>query len=259
ELKATKNVSPDPRALPDTNLESLLAEFPLPATPSRAMAQEVRTEKPRVLKEKKPRSFKGVKRLALRTAVLALMATAGWTGVQALQDKEAGQVAGVTTATTPIPDATLTENPANKYKESFATVPFAQTEWENFADPDLGFTVRYPKNATNIVRTSTNAWFLRYDGYFLKVTVETTNDQLDGWWAKSKGFYEEGNTISKGTFKSRPAYIIRPTEPTKSSGTTYFVASKTGVTHIFVRDELDPETDDAKRITSMVNSLTLTN
>jgi hypothetical protein len=249
------------------NLEALLAEFsdapakdeiaePSPVVLTEVLPEPI-VEKPR--KERKPRSFKWMKRLAVRTVALALVGTAGWAGLQAIQKKnasaEVGQVAGATSdgAT----DILQEKDPAEKYKESYAIVPFDRTEWETYTDIDFGVSFRYPTNATNISKTigGSNIWFLRFNGYMMKISKEDTQDSLDTWWEKSANFYTDGATAAKGVFKSRPAWIITPTEVTKTSGTTYVVATKTGVMQVWVKDE-DPQTDDGQRIAKMLESLT---
>jgi hypothetical protein len=245
------------------SMEELLREFPIPEVPTRpapALAHAVQPE-PKAKKASKPRRW-SVKKMAVRTVAAALVVSVGWGGVKMVQGLSGeGEVAGAATTTSSQSTATAVgDNPTEKYKESYAIVPFDQTEWETQTDSEFGFSVRYPKNTSNRVKTigGSNVWFLRFDSYLMKITREETRDTLEQWWEKSRAFYELDSTVEKGVFKNRPAWIITPTIPAKHSGTTYIFATKTGVMQVWVKDE-DPETDDGKRITRMVESLTILN
>jgi len=212
---------------------------------------------------KPPRSWTGMRKLAVRTFAFALIGSVAWGSWQAIANHRAatpGVVAGVSTTTPSATSDPNSDNPAEKYKESYAILPFDQTVWETYTDPDFGFSVRYPKNTTNKVKTigGSNIWFLRFDSYLMKFTSESATDTLEDWWQKSQGFYSSDNSISKGIFKGRPAWIAKPTVPTTNSGTTYAFSTKTGIMTVWVKDE-DPLTDDGQRITKMVDSISFGN
>jgi hypothetical protein len=261
ERRAAAPVSLERELLP---IEPAVAEAPFSDTPTWLEEPSVpiaaTPQKPeKVRRERTPRSYVGLTRWAVRGFAMAAVGGIAFVGIQQLQGRaDTGTVAGVTSAA-PSPTVT-TENPAEKYKESFALLPFDQTTWETYTDQDLGFSVRYPTNTSNKVRTigGSNAWFLRFNGYLMKLTAETTQDTLDAWWEKSQGFYSDGATVKKGVFRGRPAWIVDPAEESITSGTTYIVGTKTGVLHVWVKDE-DPKTDDGQRLTKMVDSLTFTN
>lgn len=262
ELPAARPASQEvaPKPTPLVSMESVLAEFeqsfPEPAASQKAAVAP---------KEKPTRSFKGIKKFMLRTAVLGVLAVSGWGSLTLIRQRNlaGGEVAGASTTAEPTSNpgtGVAAENPAEKYKESYAILPFEQTEWQTYTDPDLGFSVRYPTNTTNLVKTigGNNVWFLRFDSYLLKVSREDTTDTLEEWWNKSQGFYQDGNTVTTGTFRGRPARIVKPTELAKNSGTTYIFATKTGVMQVWVKDE-DSLTDDGQRVARMVESFTVSN
>jgi hypothetical protein len=248
----------------DDNLEALLAEFspevitnPVIPIPVFETFVEKKVKPVKIKKEKTPRSFKGLRTFAIRSIAFALIGIIAWSGfkfVSAHNKGDVGQVAGVSTASTPNPD-----DSTEKYKESYAAVTFEDTQWETLTDTDLGFSIRYPKNASNLVRTvgGSNDWFLRFDGYMMRVSKEETVSNLDQWWAASKDFYADGNTSTKGTFKGHPAWIIKPLQTSITSGTTSVVSVPGGIMQVWTKDE-DPNTDDGKRLAKMVESFSFT-
>ncbi len=230
-------------------------------TPVAELQSDKAAKKEKPAKEARLRPKRRVKKFVFRLAVLALALTGGWKGLKAVQQKNiaasGGDVAG---ASTTAPSAKATADPADQYKESRAAIPFNLTEWQTYTDTDFGFTIHYPSNTSNKVKTigGDNIWFLRFDGYLMKFSKEETPNVLDEWWQKSAGFYADGNTTAKGVFKGHQAWIVTPTEKTATSGVTYIIGTKYGILQIWVKDE-DPTTADGQRIAKMVDSLTITN
>ena len=165
---------------------------------------------------------------------------------------EDGKVAGATMETVQVahhPD----------YKESQADVPFDKTEWETLTDTDFGISMTYPKNATNIERVigGSNIWLLRKQGYLMKFSIiDLAGQTTDDWWQGTKDGYAD-KLVTKGTFKSLPAYIIKTPTTTAVSGTTYLVQRSGSITEIWVKDE-PATTDDGLRLVKMVASLQVT-
>jgi hypothetical protein len=257
-----------PTAAPQAELrahtmDDLLREFPLPqaseSRPSPALAHTVHAT-PKVKRARKPIRIP-VKKIAVRTIAAGIIVGIGWNGLQFVQKYNAGDVAGATTIAKSESVASLVgDNPAEKYKESYTIIPFDQTEWETLTDSEFGFSIRYPKNTSNRVKTigGNNVWFLRFDSFLMKITREETQDTLEQWWEKSRGFYELDSTVTRGTFKGRPAWVVTPKIQDRNSGTSYIFAVKSGVMQVWVKDE-DPETDDGKRVARMLESFTISN
>jgi hypothetical protein len=253
----TEKVEPLP-TVTDDNLEALLAEFsPVAFVPEEpeVTVQAVAEEKPR--KEKKQRSFTGLRRLAIRTVGLALVVALGWGGLKTIQSKnlaEAGQVAGVSTDKS-VTGSGDSQNPAEEYKQSYAIVPFDQTEWTSYTDPDFGVSLRWPQNASNVLKTpgGSNIWFLRFDAYYMRITLDATTDTLESWWQKNSGFYTSDGSATKGTFKNHQAWIVTPTTATGNVGTTYIFQTPKGIMQVWTKS-FDPATDDGKRLAKMVDS-----
>lgn len=250
----------------DDNLEALLAEFSAPTTAT-AVAQPATAQtvkEPRVKKERRPRSFAGLRRFTVRAVALALVVAVGWNGLKFIQKKnmaaEAGQVAGVST-TSPRANSDATgSDPFNDHPESRALVSFDQTAWEPYADPDLGITMRWPKNASFLLKTpgSTNIWLVRFDSYMMRANIDATTNTLEQWWQANSSFYSSDGTPTKGTFKNRPAWIVPTTG--KVPGTTYIVQNSKGILQIWVESsDAAGSQDDQKRLAKLVDSLTISN
>lgn len=213
-------------------------------------------------------------RLTTRSLILAsflAIAFYGWQYVHPIFSKpDHGQVAGVTTSSLTDnsgnqngSNANSTQNEGNgekvsisEYAESFAEIPFAQTVWDEFKDPDFGLSLDYPKNTTNKVRVigGSNLWLLRKNGYLLKVSRIDTTDTLDAWWEKNKKDYAEGYSYNKGSFKNQPAIVGQPVQHDNTTGTQYFMRRGSVIFQIWIKEE-PPTTDDGQRIGRMLDSL----
>jgi hypothetical protein len=226
------------------------------------------------VKEKKSQRHP-VRRFVVRTAVWALILGGGYYGwatfkhttqanlQQALSNHPTSSVAGASTDSATTSSTAATADPTTNtdmsdrsYPESFAELPFDQTVWETTTDPDLGITIDYPKNTTNRVRIigGNNLWFLRKNGYLVKVSRFETSLQLNDWWAINKQDYTSDNTVDKTTFKNLPAWHVTPIDKTDYTGDSYFVRRNDSILQIWIKNE-DPTTDDGQRLQRMVNSL----
>lgn len=197
----------------------------------------------------------GFRRVAVRFAVFALLATGGYLGWNKYlaPSSEAGSVAGIQTGS---------EQPGGaeqeRYREAYADVPFEQTQWETLNDPDLGISIDWPKNTTNMSRVvgGTNLWFLRKNGYLFRFSIpDSVVLPLDQWWDQNKATYLNNATETRVTFKGKPAVRVTQREVSATSGTSYYFSTKLGITQVWVKDE-PPTTDDGQRLKRMVDSLT---
>lgn len=210
----------------------------------------------------KPRKRRGVKRLAVRFVTLALITATGYAGWNWLvtDTVDSGSVAGASTET--LPETAEVTPTFDTYTESFAEVPFEQTEWEKTTDYEFGLSLDYPKNATNRVRVigGSNLWFLRKNGYLLKISVIPSSLTLTDWWKENQETYASPNNlkVTEGSFKDLPAVIAESRQKTATSGTSYFIKRDQGIFHIWIKDE-PAITDDGQRLGRMVESLTFTN
>lgn len=222
-----------------------------------ALGLELKEEAAPVL----PRKQSSARRLAIRAVTFALIGTACYAGGRwflGTDSVDNGTVAGAATETTPDP-----ATPAfDTYSESFADVPFADTKWEMLNDFEFGLTLEYPSNATNRVRVigGSNLWFLRKNGYLLKITEHQTALNLEEWWKENEATYAGPNNlkVSRGQWKGKSAIVAESREKTLTSGTSYFFAYGKGVFEIWIKDE-PAITDDGQRLTRMVESLKFTN
>jgi hypothetical protein len=154
-------------------------------------------------------------------------------------------------------ETSVTETKADSFAESFVDLPFAETEWAELVDPDMGVTVSWPKNTSNLSRVvgGSNLWFIRKGSYLMKISIASPNAVgLNDWWADAKTRYTEQGTSSNSTIAGNTAIKLTPTATTETSGTTYFLEASVGIMSIWVKDEL-PTSDDGKRIARMISSL----
>jgi len=200
------------------------------------------------------------KKLVTRTLAFGLVASLGFWGFTSLKHGNAGengQVAGVSTTA---PSANPAADGDLNYPQSYADIPYAQTEWTAFADPDFNFSLLYPKNATARIRAigSDNVYFPRKDHILAKFTKEDTVSTLDEWWNQHKAEFNTGYTVNKGTLGTKVAYIIKPVTADPLSGTEYIFRSGSQIIRAWFHDE-DPKSDDGQRLTKMLSSIQFPN
>ncbi len=258
-LEKIPQYSPVP--LPETTpvAPTPVQEKPVPVAPvilpvqhAPAHPQELLFEAPR--HPKKARTFSG-RRFALRAVTASLIVVSGYGGwnfiKKAAGPTETGDVAGAAVVASATPEP---------YAESFADVPFEQTEWEVANDGEFGIQFDYPKNASNRTRTlgGNNLWVLRKNGYLLKISRFQTTDTLETWWTANQKNYTDESKGVKTTFKGFPAIYVESKVKTVTSGSSYFVQRTDGIYQIWIKDE-SAATDDGQRLTRMMESFTFTN
>ncbi len=155
-----------------------------------------------------------------------------------------------------VPDEFSNHDPQVKYKEAYVDLPYEDTAWVNYKDPEIGISIDYPKNTSYRLKPvgSSNLWFLRKDGYLLKIEKIETEKTLDGFAAEiSKDIqYESENMVIRG----RPAVHMVLAEELPVTGNIYLSKYETGIYKIWYKtykDDSDP--DDQKRVQKMLDSL----
>ncbi len=201
-----------------------------------------------------------IRRFAIRSIIAALFAAAGVTGVHNfLQHNtshattDTGTVAGVST------EAAVDVKPATEqYPESFATVSYADTVWEQTSDGEMGVAFKYPKNASNRVRelSGNNLWILRFWDYLFKINRDDSTSSIDTWMTNNQATYVDDYISARGTFKNQSAWILTPKVKSATSGTMYVISHGKTVLNFWIKDE-DPNSDDGKRLADMVTSIQL--
>ena len=163
-------------------------------------------------------------------------------------NKASGQVAGVSTAK---PTLSKEQTIQQEYPESYAAVAFADTQWSTYADSDFGVSLQYPKNATHIAHVvgGDNLWFLRNDGYLLKITRldAPTGQSLSDWWTLNGNGYVSDSAPVQTSFIGLPAWSVPSVDKSATSGSLYFVKPGAEVYEVWVKDE-PPATDDGQRL-----------
>jgi len=278
------------KALNQVDTTSFVAYVPmtfattLPATTPRvgpvqpAIAQKVeKTSEPKKeAKPKKPRTFRAKLVRGFSFAAVLAVAWYGWQSYSA----QSGQVAGVSTnpgiVSTPSPSASATpvaqaSGSQPDYKEAQVDVPFGQTKWENFSDPDFGISIDHPTTTSDLVHaaSSDNLFLVRKNGFMFKVNKISTNKTAAEYMQTAQGDYGTDYDIKPGTLNNRPAFVATPKVHDEYSGTMYFVprpASKTNpspagttiIYQVWVKDE-PAGSDDARRLDRIINSFQFVN
>lgn len=168
-----------------------------------------------------------------------------------------GEVAGAATGAQPTPEVSSSPDP---YAASFAEVPFEKTEWELVTDADFGIALQFPTNASTKVKVigGNNLWFVRKNTYLMRFSKITTDETLEQWWTKNSSTYSDQAKATKITYKGKPAMYLESIEKTPTSGSSYIIKHAGNILTVWVKDE-PTTTDDGKRISKMVESLTFTN
>lgn len=199
------------------------------------------------------------KKLVRRVAVLGVISVGVYAGFKQFSlGPQQGEVAGASidlVAPTSTPETSVT----NEYKESFADVPFEKTTWEKSVDSELGISVEYPSNTSNRIHTvgSSNVWFLRKNGYLMKISSVETEDTIDNYVAKEEAL-DSSLTYTKASFKGINGYLAKANGAIPAAGYQYFIKKGSLIYIIWIKEE-PPTTDDGQRVARMVSSLQFTN
>lgn len=137
--------------------------------------------------ERKSKGTGGAGKLLVRAAIFILVIAAGGIAYrvnnaenlrQMYTSKAKESVESAKVKDTP--DGFNNIDPEVKYREAYADLPFADTVWTSYKDGDLGIVLEYPKNTSFRLKPvgSSNLWFLRKDGYLLKVEKIETDQSL---------------------------------------------------------------------------------
>lgn len=134
-------------------------------------------------------------------------------------------------------------------------VSFEETQWETFRDEFLGFQVKYPGNATDLLHTGNTITFLRKEGYLFKMQRIMTEDSAEEYWEKTKtdGLEYEAEPV---TIASKPGLHLILKEETEFPGNRYLIKVGDHIFDIWYLAETDKfGEDDMKRVEFMVNSM----
>ncbi|OQB06466.1 MAG: hypothetical protein BWY19_00278 [bacterium ADurb.Bin212] len=155
-----------------------------------------------------------------------------------------------------VPDEFSNLDPQSKYKEAYAEAPFEQTVWSNYSDPELGISIDYPKNTSYRLKpvASNNLWFLRRDGYLLKIEKIITDKSLED--IKSEIIKDVKYTVENVIVRDRPAIHLILEEDLPVKGNIYLSRYSDGVYKIWYKTFLPEEdVDDQKRVVQMLDTL----
>ena len=198
----------------------------------------------------------------LSFATVATIGFAGWATISPIIARNnasvvQGQVEGVSTDKNVTNGSNSSNTTINSYAESFAKVSFNETTWETISDKDFGVSISYPKNATNVARTigGNNIWFLRKEGYLMKITRYSNPDKtIEMWWSDNQNDYTQDYKIEKTTYKGQVAYHTTPKYPDTVSGESYFIKKGDHIIQIWTKSQPEDQ-DDVQRLNQMIESL----
>jgi hypothetical protein len=149
------------------------------------------------------------------------------------------------------PDRTMSD----QYPTAFAEVSFENTVWDKFVDPEYGVRIDYPKNTSHRLRPigSDNVWFLRKDGYLLKLEKSSDTDFVTYLTNHPSAITYKSEAVK---FKGLDSLHLVATEPTPVQGETYLVKSGQFVYKVWYKTYLPGENpDDEKRVAKMLETL----
>lgn len=158
-----------------------------------------------------------------------------------------------------LPDFAKT-GPEERYKEAYTDLPFDQTNWVNYNDPELGIKIDYPNNTSNKYTPvySVNVWFLRKNGYLMKMEKDPTTLSLDKFVANYKT--DVKYTTEKTILKGFPAIHMIQNEYLEVRGNIYFVKAGDNIYTIWYKTfTMGENTDDEQRVKEMLASLEFLN
>lgn len=155
-----------------------------------------------------------------------------------------------------VPDEFANLDPEKKYKEAYADLPFDQSAWATYSDPDLGITIQYPNNTSYRLKPvgSANIWFLRKNGYLLKIEKlpgqQSLGEVRDGITTNVK--YKSEDAIVRGN--STIHLILEDDLPVK--GNIYLTSFNGAIYKIWYKTYAPGENpDDEQRVKKMLDSL----
>ncbi len=155
-----------------------------------------------------------------------------------------------------VPDEFANHDPRTKYKEAYVDAPYEETTWLNYQDPEIGISIDYPKNTSYRLKPvgSNNVWFLRKDGFLLKIEKVETALSLDEYAAEmSKNIqYQQEKLVIRG--KDTIHMILDEDLPVK--GNIYLSKYDNGIFKIWYKTfESSEDVDDQKRVQKMLDTL----
>lgn len=155
-----------------------------------------------------------------------------------------------------VPNEFANLDPYVKYKEAYADAPFEETAWANYTDPEIGISIDYPKNTSYRLKpvASNTLWFLRKDGFLLKIEKITTDKTLE---EISTEISADVKYISESVvIRDRPAMHLVLQEHLPVRGNIYLSKYDGGVYKIWYKTFLPNEDlDDQKRVVKMLDTL----
>ncbi len=211
------------------------------------------------------KGMSGLGKMAVKAAVVVLILFAG---VVAYKIKNADQLResymskakeNVSQAgkASNAPPAGFSDLPVEeRYKEAYADVTYENTVWAEYNDSDLGVKLKYPQNATYRVKPigSNNLWFLRKNGYLLKIERIDTEQTLEEMAvATSANINYKQETL---TIKDSPTIHMILQETMPVMGNIYLVKVDSSIFKVWYKTFAPGEApDDEQRLKTLLDSL----
>lgn len=146
-----------------------------------------------------------------------------------------------------------------RYKEAYAEVRYEDTIWTEYNDSDLGVKLKYPQNATYRVKPigSNNLWFLRKNGYLLKIERIDTEQTLEEMAISVSGdisYKQESLEV-----KDNPTIHMILQETLPVMGNIYLVKVDATIYKVWYKTFVSGESpDDEQRLKTLLDTLEFT-
>lgn len=210
--------------------------------------------------------------LLIKTAILLLILFGG--GIlyqlknaektrQIFVDQVKGQVKGASTSKNSSLSGTglSSATPEEKFKEAFVDAPFEDTFWADYTDSEYGISMSYPKNTSyKYIPVSSNStvWFMRKNGYLMKIDRFETAQTLEEFYAAQKT--DIAYKMENATFKGFSAIHLIQDEYLEVRGNIYYLKVGDVIYKIWYKTYQNNENpDDEQRVQKMLDSITFTN
>jgi hypothetical protein len=158
------------------------------------------------------------------------------------------------------PDQFKSDDPPEvKYKEAFTDLPFESTVWSTHQDSELNLTIEYPKNTSYRLKPlgSNNLWFIRENGYLMKIDRIDTDQTLEDYVATMKS--EVSYKVEAVELNKTSAVLLTLNEELPVRGNIYLVKNGSFIEKIWFKTYLPgEEPDDEQRVQRMLDSLQFT-
>jgi hypothetical protein len=141
-----------------------------------------------------------------------------------------------------------------KYEESQADIPFSDTKWKHQEIPGMGFSIDYPENSVNIIKTDNSVTFIRKNGYIFKIQIMETALDVREYWKLIQST-SLNYKVKETFFRDKDALFLELEDFSDYPGDKYLVKFNDMVYDIwYATYSNNLSDDDSRRVEIMLNS-----